>query len=68
MIFTTAFDEHALAAFEAQAAGYLLKPVRKEKLAATLARAAPTRAQLQRLAAQRRRRPPAHIAARHRDG
>ncbi|MGB5131917.1 MAG: response regulator, partial [Steroidobacteraceae bacterium] len=32
VIFTTAFDEHALAAFEVQAAGYLMKPVRQEKL------------------------------------
>jgi two-component system response regulator AlgR len=40
VIFTTAYDEYALRAFEAQAAGYLLKPVRREKLADTLARAA----------------------------
>jgi two-component system response regulator AlgR len=51
VIFTTAFDEHALAAFEAQAAGYLLKPVRPEKLQEALARARrPTRAQLARIA------------------
>ena len=39
VIFTTAYDEHALAAFDAQAAGYLLKPVRLEKLQEALARA-----------------------------
>lgn len=33
VIFTTAHDEYALEAFEAQAVGYLLKPVRREKLA-----------------------------------
>ena len=30
VVFTTAYDEYALAAFEAQAIGYLLKPVRRE--------------------------------------
>src|SRR5688572_4555823 len=39
IIFTTAYDEHAMEAFEAEAVGYLLKPVRKEKLAAVTARA-----------------------------
>ncbi len=32
IIFTTAYDEHALAAFEAQAIAYLLKPIQKEQL------------------------------------
>ncbi len=32
VIFTTAYADHALAAFEAHALGYLLKPVRKERL------------------------------------
>ncbi len=51
VIFTTAFEEHALAAFDVQAAGYLLKPVRLEKLREALARArTPTRAQLARIA------------------
>ncbi|MGQ0429294.1 MAG: LytR/AlgR family response regulator transcription factor [Gammaproteobacteria bacterium] len=51
VIFTTAFEEHALAAFDVQAAGYLLKPVRSEKLQEALARArTPTRAQLTRIA------------------
>jgi len=39
VVFTTAYDEYALGAFEAQAIGYLLKPVRHDKLAAALATA-----------------------------
>jgi len=68
IVFTTAYDEYAMPAFEAQAVGYLLKPVRREKLAAALAQAARlTRTQLERVStatAQRR----THIAARRRDG
>ena len=53
VIFVTAHDEHALAAFEAQALGYLLKPVRQEKLARALQRAARVAApQLLRVAEQ----------------
>jgi two-component system response regulator AlgR len=40
VIFTTAYDEYALAAFETQAVGYLLKPVRREKLARAVRHAA----------------------------
>ena len=55
VIFTTAYDEYAVNAFDAQAVGYLLKPIRKEKLAAALAQAGRlTRPQLQRLAAASR--------------
>jgi two-component system, LytTR family, response regulator AlgR len=32
VVFTTAYDEYALQAFDAQAVGYLLKPVRRERL------------------------------------
>jgi len=39
IIFATAYDEHALAAFDAQAIGYLLKPVRMQKLIDSLQRA-----------------------------
>ncbi len=39
VIFTTAYDSHALAAFEVQAVDYLLKPVRRERLAEALGRA-----------------------------
>lgn len=37
VIFTTAYDAYALQAFQARAVGYLLKPVRREKLAEALA-------------------------------
>ena len=69
IIFTTAYDQYAVQAFEAHAVGYLLKPVRQEQLAAALTRAGRlTRAQLQRLAAAEAGERRSHIAARHRDG
>lgn len=40
VIFTTAYDSYAVEAFETEAVGYLLKPVRKEKLAHALRHAA----------------------------
>lgn len=40
VIFTTAFDEYALKAFEVNALDYLLKPVAPDRLAAALARVA----------------------------
>jgi two-component system response regulator AlgR len=53
VVFVTAHDEHALAAFEAQALGYLLKPVRQEKLVRSIQRAARvTGARLLRVAEQ----------------
>jgi two-component system, LytTR family, response regulator AlgR len=69
VVFVTAFDEYALAAFDAQAVGYLLKPARREKLQAALAAARRiTRIQLGEIA---RRGPGAsrrtQIAARVRD-
>jgi two-component system response regulator AlgR len=39
VIFCTAYDEHALSAYEAAAVDYLVKPVRRERLAAALDRA-----------------------------
>ena len=69
VIFTTAYDQYAVEAFETHAVGYLLKPVRKEQLAAALTRAGRlTRAQLQRLAASGAEARRTHIAARRREG
>jgi len=58
IVFVTAFDDHALAAFDAGAVDYVLKPVDDERLAQTLARLrarltqpAPDTAALQRLLA-----------------
>lgn len=39
IIFCTAYDDHALQAFNVNAVGYLLKPVRREALAEALAKA-----------------------------
>ena len=39
VVFCTAYEEHALAAFEAHAVDYLLKPVKRERLSAALERA-----------------------------
>jgi two-component system response regulator AlgR len=38
VVFCTAYDAHALSAFEAQAIDYLVKPVRPERLSAALSR------------------------------
>ncbi len=68
VVFTTAYNEFAVEAFETHAIAYLLKPVRAEKLAAALTAAGQlNRVQLTRIAAE----PPVsarrHIAARVRD-
>jgi two-component system response regulator AlgR len=39
VVFVTAYDEHALAAFDANAVDYLLKPIRPERLRTALQRA-----------------------------
>jgi two-component system, LytTR family, response regulator AlgR len=69
VVFTTAFDEYAVRAFDAQAVAYLLKPIRREKLAAALAQASRlTRPQIQQAAASARyveRR--THLPVRQRD-
>ena len=68
IIFITAYDEYALRAFDTHAVGYLLKPVRREKLADTLARAArltkPQLAAIARAAAPKQRR--THLSVRAR--
>lgn len=66
VVFTTAYDAYAIEAFEAQAVGYLLKPVRAEKLGAALARAARLAGpQLASIAAgDPARSPRTHVAAR----
>ncbi len=38
VVFVTAYDEHAVAAFEQGAADYLLKPIKPARVAATVAR------------------------------
>lgn len=40
VVFTTAYDEYAIDAFEARAIGYVLKPVRRRRLASALEQAA----------------------------
>lgn len=53
VIFTTAYDEYALDAFETQAVGYLVKPIRREKLVRAIRHAARVAGpQLARLAEQ----------------
>ncbi|WP_423823007.1 LytTR family DNA-binding domain-containing protein [Salinisphaera sp. SPP-AMP-43] len=70
VIFVTAHSEHALSAHNSQADGYLLKPVRREDLAAALARARqPSRAQYAALAGHPEAGGPmGYISARTRDG
>jgi two-component system, LytTR family, response regulator len=46
VVFVTAFNEHAVRAFEVRALDYLLKPVDPQRLAATIARAREQRATL----------------------
>ena len=68
IIFCTAYEEHAVEAFDLQAVGYLLKPVRKDNLEASLGKAQRVnKAQLAALAVDQ---PPrrTHISARTRKG
>jgi len=68
VIFCTAYEEHAIQAFDLQAVGYLLKPVRKDNLLAALSKTVRlNRAQLAALhAADDARR--SHISARTHKG
>jgi len=69
VVFTTAYGDHALEAFDAQAVDYLLKPVRDERLALALQRAKSlTRAQANALALRDDDKPRArtHISAHYR--
>lgn len=71
VIFTTAFGEHALEAFDTQAVGYLLKPIRQQALREALDSACRvTRAQLSQLGEQGESGQPVrtHICARVRGG
>ncbi|HUO82029.1 MAG TPA: LytTR family DNA-binding domain-containing protein [Gammaproteobacteria bacterium] len=69
VIFTTAYDEYAIEAFEAQAIGYLLKPVRRPRLERALAHAVRlTRPQLARMDARTANvAPRGHVCVRVRD-
>lgn len=75
VIFATAYDEYALAAFEADALGYLLKPINRERLAQAVRRALQlSRSEAQaaeseklRAVARRDATPLSHIVARRRD-
>ena len=66
IVFTTAYDQYAMEAFDAQAVGYLLKPVRLERLRQALEQAARLSAsQLRQVAkADVENVPRQHIAAR----
>jgi two-component system, LytTR family, response regulator AlgR len=68
VIFTTAYDQYAIDAFEARAVGYLLKPVRRERLESALSYASRVNAALlDGLAPPRGGPPRRHVAARVRD-
>ena len=68
VIFTTAYDQYAVNAFETRAVGYLLKPVRQDKLAAALAHAGRlTRPQLHSLAVAAGAPRRTHVAVRRRE-
>jgi two-component system response regulator AlgR len=68
VIFTTAYEQYAVEAFEAHAVGYLLKPVRRERLALALERASQLRPTvLRELSGGTVFAPRRHIAVRVRD-
>jgi two-component system response regulator AlgR len=68
VVFTTAYEEHALEAFGSAALDYLLKPVRRERLLAALERSRRlTRSQLNAVTAMPET-PPPHLSASYRGG
>lgn len=68
VIFTTAYDQYAIQAFDAQAVGYLLKPVRKQRLESALTQARRlTGAQADSLHSQGGSRPRRYISVGNRD-
>jgi two-component system response regulator AlgR len=69
VIFCTAYEEHAVQAFDLQAVGYLLKPVRRESLQRALLKAQRVnKAQLAALGGELRSGRRTHISARTRRG
>ncbi len=67
VIFTTAYGDHALKAFEANAIDYLLKPIRASRLEQALSKVhVPEREQLQKSSGEEEARK--HICAHHRGG
>lgn len=65
VIFTTAYGDHALEAFDSEAVDYLLKPIRRERLAQALSRAGRlTRAQLSALS-EANERARSHLSINH---
>lgn len=68
IVFTTAYDEYAIDAFEANAIGYVLKPVRRERLEQALKQAARlTNAALDEVSRQSGTGPRQHLCARLHD-
>src|SRR5262245_35738349 len=68
VVFCTAYEEHAIDAFNVQAVGYLLKPVRRDDLVRVLGTATrPNRAQLAALSVEEGSKR-THISARTRRG
>ncbi|MEM6709816.1 MAG: LytTR family DNA-binding domain-containing protein [Pseudomonadota bacterium] len=69
VVFCTAYEEHAVQAFDLLAVGYLLKPVRKEQLVRALSQLSRVnKAQLASLAEADGKRARSHIAARTHKG
>ncbi|HTA64888.1 MAG TPA: LytTR family DNA-binding domain-containing protein [Xanthomonadaceae bacterium] len=67
LVFCTAYDEHALSAFEAAAVDYLVKPVRAERLAVAIERArrhVASRPDPSRVPSLQRNKPRTHLSAR----